>query len=390
VGASRTRFAVGVLTAGLLDPALAAAQAPAVRLSGRAQALYRFSWGDSSSQYSTAALSNGFEIRRLRIQTDVRLADNILLVIQPSFEMAALRVRDAYLRVELSPHVGVTVGQEKSPFQRYEVTSSNTLPSIERGVRIYGLSGREGLNDLLVNNGYAAQDIGAFVDVNLLERRLFLKAGVSNGSRESSLDVNNAKSFFARIAATPVFDGNDQPVLQLGASVAGRDRAIACIAGCIAAYYPDSSKMTTALNVDVEIGGFRPGFHLIADLAFGDNVPLPLRVNTGRFNSANLRNSADSNIVTFRGASVIAAYRFETRGPDTRLVRALEPALRVDYADPNANVASDQGILLTPVLNLYFSENTLMRAGVDFYRYRDALGASRSAREVKLMWQASF
>jgi hypothetical protein len=390
VGISRTRFAVAAITARLLDPALAAAQAPAVRLSGRAQAMYRFSWGDSSSHYGTAALNNGFEIRRLRIQADVQLADNILLVIQPSFEMAALRMRDAYVRVGLSPHVGVTVGQEKSPFQRYEFTSSNTLPSIERGVRIYGLSGKEGLNDILVNNGYAAQDIGAFVDVNLLERRLFLKAGVSNGSRESSLDVNNAKSFFARVAATPMLAGNDQPVLQLGASIAARDRAIACIAGCIAAYYPDSSKMTTALDVDLEIGGFRPGFHLIADLAVGDNVPLPLRVNTGRFNNANLRNSADSNVVTFRGASVIAGYRFETQGPEARLLRALEPALRVDYADPNTGAAGDHGILITPVLNVFFSATTVMRAGVDFYRYRDAPGSSRTAQEFKLMWQASF
>ena len=32
--------------------------------------------------------------------------------------------------------------------------------------------------------------------------------------------------------------------------------------------------MTTALGFDLEWGGFRPGLHVIADVAFGDNVPL--------------------------------------------------------------------------------------------------------------------
>ncbi|HWP38623.1 MAG TPA: porin [Gemmatimonadales bacterium] len=386
----RLRLAPFPAIAGLLLPALARAQTPTVRVGGRAQAMYRFSWGDSSNQYNTTALNNGFEIRRLRIQADVRLADNVLLVIQPSFEMAALRMRDAYVRLGLSPHVGVTIGQEKSPFQRYEFTSSNNLPSIERGVRIYGLTGKEGLNDILVNNGYAAQDLGAFVDGDFLDRRVFVKAGVSNGSRESSLDVNNAKSFFGRVALTPLVNAGNQPVLQIGAAIAARDRAVCAVCTGAVTYFADSSKMTTAFALDVEVGGFRPGFHLIADLATGDNVPLPLRVNTGRFNNGNLRNSADSNVVTFRGASVIGAYRVETRGSETRLVRAVEPALRVDYTDPNTNVAGDHGILLTPVLNLYFSATTLMRAGVDFYSYKDALGASRTAQEFKLMWQASF
>jgi hypothetical protein len=382
---------VAVTSAGLAAPGLALAQAPDIRVSGRAQAHYRMAWGDSSGSYDPTALQNGFEIRRLRIQTDVRFGDNMLLVIQPSFEMAALRVRDAYLRVGLTPQLGVTIGQEKSPFMRYEFTSSNTLPSIERGLRIFGLSGREALNDILVSNGYAAHDLGAFVDVDLLQHRLFAKAGVSNGSRESSTDVNNAKSFFGRVAVTPLVNAQDQPVLQIGASVAARDRAICSVCtGAAITYFPDSSRMTTAFNVELEVGGFRPGLHLIADLATGDNVPLANRVNTGRFNLANLRNSSDTNVVTFRGAHVVGAYRFDTRGSDARVVRSLEPALRLDYTDPNTNVANDHGVLVTPVLSVFFGATTIVRAGVDFYTYRDAIGTSRTAQEFKLSWQANF
>src|SRR6202165_2065653 len=202
----------------------AAAQAPTIQVQGRIQVQYRASSGDSSGNYNPTLMSNGFEVRRLRIQTNVRFGDNMNLVIQPRFEMGALRMRDAFLRVGLSPRFGVAVGQEKSPFQRYELTSSNTLPSIDRGVRILRLSGKEGLNDLLANNGYgshqltayASHDLGAFVDYVGPDNKVTVKVGVQNGSRESSPDVNNAKSFFGRATAIALTKAANTPRPQLG------------------------------------------------------------------------------------------------------------------------------------------------------------------------------
>ena len=376
----------------VLPSATALAQAPTVQVQGRIQVQYRASSGDSSGNYNTTLVSNGFEVRRLRIQTNVRFGDNMTLSIQPSFEMGALRMRDAFLRVGLAPRFGVTIGQEKSPFQRYELTTSNTLPSIERGVRILRLSGKEGLNDLLSNNGYASHDLGAFVDYATPANRITLKLGVSNGSRESLTDVNNAKSFFGRATAVVLSNTDDQPVLQIGGSFGARDRAI-CSApptgSACSAYFADSSKTTTAFGLDLEYGGFRPGLHVIADFATGDNVPAALRVATGR-NTANVRNSSDTNVVTFRGLSLIGAYRIMTAGADTRVVKMIEPALRVDANDPNTSVDGDGGLLITPVLNIYFGNTVVLRAGFDLYKYKDAAGASQSAREVKVSWQANF
>ena len=266
-------------------PGLAQAQVPNIRVSGRAQVQYRASSGDSAAQFPGTGVQNGLEVRRLRIQTDVRFGDNMLLVIQPSFEMASLRMRDAYLRVGLTPQIGLTLGQEKSPFQRYELNSSNNLLSIERGVRILGLSNREGLNDLLVNNGYGSHDLGAFLDYAAPGNKATVKLGVSNGSRESATDVNNAKSFFGRATATLVTNADDQPMLQAGVSFASRDRAVCSVAPatCLTTsagktYFADSSLTTTAFGVDFEWGGFRPGLHVFADFATGDNVPGALRV----------------------------------------------------------------------------------------------------------------
>ena len=378
---------------GVFSPALgrAAAQVPNIRVAGRIQSQYRLSSGDSTGNYNAGLVSNGFEIRRLRIQTDVRFGDNVNLVIQPSFEMGALRMRDAFLRVGLTPRLGVSVGQEKSPFQRYELNSSNNLLSVERGLRILRLSGREGLNDLLVNNGYASHDLGAFLDFETPDHRFQAKAGLQNGARESTADVNNAKSFFGRATYVALKNTDDQPVLQLGGSVAARDRAIQCVGpGCPATgYYADSSKQAMAFGLDLEWGGFRPGVHVIADFATGDNVPLTRRINSGR-NTGNLRNSSDTNLVTFRGVSLIGAYRIMTTGADTRVVKIVEPALRVDATDPDVDTNGDGGVLITPVLNIYFANSVILRAGVDYYRYKDATGTNRSARELKFSWQANF
>ena len=394
------RRALGVAVVTAAGAASLAAQTPTIQVQGRVQLQYRNSSGDSTLNggvgYNTNSVNNYFEIRRARFQTNVKFGDNIYLVIQPSFEMAALRMRDAYLRVGMTRNLSVVAGQEKSPFQRYELTSANNLPSIERGVRILRLSGKEGLNDLLLQNGYISQDLGAGIEVQSNDRRYFGKLVVQGGSRESSADVNNAKSFYGRVTGTVLMNKAKQPALQLGASFGSRDRAICNAAanagaGCTTniAYFVDSAKYTTAFGLDAEWGGFRPGLHLIADFATGNNVLFARRINSGR-NTANVRNSADSNVATFMGVSIIAAYRVLTKGPDTRVIKIIEPALRLDYADPNTNASNDQGILITPVLNLYFANSVQLRAGIDFYMYKDAAGVSSSAREIKFSWQADF
>jgi len=388
-----TRSTLALASLVVIAATAGVAQAPTVQVQGRIQVQYRLSSGDSSGNYNPTQVSNGFEVRRLRIQTNVRFGDNINLVIQPSFEMAALRMRDAFLRVGLTPRLGVTIGQEKSPFQRYELNSSNNLLSIERGVRILRLGGREGLNDLLSANGYASHDLGAFVDYAGPDNKITVKVGVQNGSRESSVDVNNAKSFFGRATAIAITNADNQPVLQFGASFASRDRAICQTLAAVGsatcnAYYADSSKSTTAFGVDAEWGGFRPGFHVFLDFATGDNVPIATRKATGR-NTGNL-DSASAPIAKFMGFSLIGAYRINTTGPDTRLIKFFEPALRVDYLDPDTDLPDNQGLLITPVLTIYFANTVVLRAGFDFYSYKDATGTSRSAKELKFSWQANF
>ena len=381
---SAAAFGVAAVSlAGVLN-----AQAPTIKLGGRVQAQYRASGGDSSASFTPGRVDNGFEVRRLRIQIDGTFGEHATFAIQPSLEMGQLRMRDAYARVRLVPRLFLSAGQEKSPFQRYELTSSNNLPSIERGLRNLQLAGREGLNDLLVLNGYAAHDIGAFAGVTAAGNRVHLKFGVQNGSRESSTDVNNAKSGFARITGVVLADSQARPRLQLGASFGSRDRAVCAVCTGTVTFYPDSALRTNAWGVDLEWGGFRPGLHVIADVAGGDNVPLANRVNVGR-NTGNVRTAADSTLRTFLGASMVASYRFIVGAREGNAGRMLEPALRIDWNDPDRALSGDDGLLITPVLAVFFASTEVLKIGVDFYGYRDG-GVRRTATEVKVAWEASF
>jgi hypothetical protein len=216
-----------------------------------------------------------------------------------------------------------------------------------------------------------------------------VKLGIQNGSRESVADVNNAKTFAGRATAVLLTNRDDLAMLQVGASFAARDRAVCAVCTGTPTWFADSSLRTTAFGLDAEWGGFRPGLHVIADFATGANVPAALRINAGR-NTGNVRNSADSNSVTFAAVHVVAAYRLTTTGDDARAVKFVEPALRLDVTDPNTAVDGDGGVLITPAVSLYFGATVVARAALDLYRYRDATGTIQSAHEFKISWQANF
>lgn len=402
------RTVVSVLVAALAVSGAhaAAAQTPNIRVAGRVQTQFSALSGDSSSNFNPHAQATSiFEVRRLRIQADVRIGENINMVLQPSFEMSALRMRDAYLRVVL-PHgiasgVGLTMGQEKKPFNRYELNSSNTLPSIERGLRLRGFTGVLAQNNLLEENNYLAHDLGASLDVYGVQNRAAFKIGMYQGSGESAVDVNNAKSFAARATGTILQDIEARPVLRVGAAFISRDRAITTTATSTA-FTPDSVKRTTAFAIDAEWGDFRPGLHVFLDFATGKAldtglhclngaVPISCRFDVGR-NTGNLRpGTPDSAFTTFQSLQVVAAWRWQPEDPTgNRLIKILEPALRIDYTDPNTAIGNNHGMLITPVLNIYWSQTTVMRAGIDLYSYHDAAGASQTLRAFRVSWQANF
>jgi phosphate-selective porin O/P len=403
--------AVRITTLLLVAASALAAQTPSVRIAGRVQAQFSTGSGDSTDRFRPDLVSSsGFEIRRLRLQADVRLGENVTMALAPSFEMSQLRLRDAWLRIRLwhdsTAQINLTMGQEKKPFNRYEWISSNTLPSIERSVRIRGLTATQlalgAQNNILEYNGYIAHDIGANVDGSFARGRLAAKVGVYNGTGESQQDVNDAKSYGARATATLLQDAERRPLLRVGAAFFSRDRAVFRDTTTVVtnsrffAFYPDSSHRSTAWEADLEWGDFRPGPHLIADFATGEHLdPAFSKANT--LPSANrnfgnvIANAPDSAYSTFASVQAVGAWRFMLADPGgTRLIKGVEPALRVDVTDPNVDRGSTTTTLVTPALSVYFNQTTILRLGLDLYRYRDAAGASQTATAFRAQWQANF
>src|SRR5918997_384101 len=342
---------------------------PNVKLSGRLQEqFYYFSNEDFAA--TVGPQSNVFT-RRARIEARGQITENVSLYIQPSFEggrnlsgvattctstpvgagggtpvltcrttgRSGLRLRDAYIDVRFSPEASrsalyLRAGQEKRPFSRYELTSSNNLPSIERGAG-QGLVARAS-NDLFGGAGFLSHDVGASVRLeHKLDdtRLLWLKVGAYNGQGESLNDVNGKKSFGARgsIGITPK--------LEIGGSWFAHD-GIVTVAGT-----PDSSFTNYAFDIDAQWG--KPGDEGLFVL--------------GEYLNGNDVTAAKNKIQGIQG---VAAYNIRMQSP-TSWLYAIEPAFRFDLADPNTDAEDDQVTTSTAVLGLYMSSRAQFRVAYE-------------------------
>jgi hypothetical protein len=333
---------------------------PNVRLSGRLQEQFYY-FGNEDYAATVGARSNIFT-RRARIEARGQISENVAVYIQPSFEggrnlssvvttctgtpltcrttgRSGLRLRDAWIDVRFSPEgskgaLYLRAGQEKRPYSRYELVSSTNLPSIERGAG-QGLIARAS-NDLFGSAGFLSHDVGASVryEYKLDELRLItIKVGAYNGQGESLNDVNDKKSFGARatVGVTPKLD--------VGGSWFAHD-AITTVGAVI-----DSSFTNYAFGVDAQWG--KPGDEGL--FVLGEYLD---------------GNDATANKNKMRGIQGVAAYNIRFQSP-TSWLYAVEPAFRVDLADPNTEADDDRVTTITAVLGIYMSSRAQLRVAYE-------------------------
>ncbi len=352
----------GMLLAGVISPVVAQTTYPNVKVQGRLQTQF-FYFGNEDYAPGVGTQSNFF-IRRARIEARGQINEYISLYIQPSFEggrstsgscspvviggplpdtasvscslTGGIRLRDAYIDVRLSrpeARTGFTLrmGQEKRPFSRYELTSSNNLPSIERGAG-RGLVAA-GSNDIFGAAGFLSHDVGASARIeHKLDgsgRMVSVVAGVYNGRGESVQDNNNAKSFGVRASA------DIYRKLSIGGSFFSRDQVVG----------GDSAFRTKAFGVDAQWS--KPGeegLFVLAEYLSGE-VP-----------------SGDKPKMT--GFQAVAAYHVRMKSPSSWLY-AIEPSLRFDRADPNTDLDDNGATLITATLGLYVSSRAQVRIGYE-------------------------
>ncbi len=365
------RFLRGTTLALVAGVGVAQAQTtyPNVKVTGRLQE--QFYYFDNADYAATTGPKTNFFTRRARIEARGNISENVVVYIQPSFEggrnlsgvattctstavpagggtpvitcrttgRSGLRLRDAWIDVRFAKEGGngtffLRAGQEKRPYSRYELTSSTNLPSIERGGG-QGILARAS-NDLFAGAGFISHDVGASLryEYKLNDLQLVtLKVGAYNGQGESINDVNNSKSFGARATAAVT------PKIDVGGSYFAHD-GIATVAGVI-----DSSFKNYAFGVDAQYG--KPGdegLFVLGEYLHG--------------------NDASPAKFTIQGIQGLAAYNYRLKSP-TSWLYAIEPAFRIDVADPNTDLDDDRSTLLTAVLGFYMSSKAQFRVAYE-------------------------
>lgn len=358
---------------------------PNVRLNGRLQ--QQFYYFGNEDYAATTGPKSGFYTRRARIEARGQINEYVTVYIQPSFEggrspasssctstldtltnavttrctngNGGIRLRDAWIDVRLNKPETKTAfivrfGQEKRPFSRYELTSSNNLASIERG-------GGRGLvasqsNDIFGSAGVLSHDVGASARIehriDATGRQASLVVGVYNGRGESLQDNNNAKSIGVRGVA------DLWSKLSIGGSFFSHDNIVGT----------DSAFRNSAYGVDVQwsrVG--EPGLYGLAEWLQGKDA------------------SAAKNKI--RGIQALAAYNIRLTNP-TSWLYAIEPAVRFDYADPNTEVSKNGSTLITGVIGFYMSSRAQFRAAVEHQSFQ-ASGA-KSITGVRTAMTVSF
>jgi phosphate-selective porin O/P len=378
----RTLSTTAMLTSIAVASASGQTTYPNVKLTGRLQE--QFYYFSNEDYAATVGPKDNIFTRRARIEARGQISENVTVYIQPSFEggrnlsgvattctstpvpagggtptltcrttgRSGLRLRDAWIDVRFSPEgrkgaLYLRAGQEKRPYSRYELTSSNNLPSIERGAG-QGLLARAS-NDLFTAAGFVSHDVGASVryEYKLDDTRLItVKVGAYNGQGESLSDVNNKKSFGARgtVGITPK--------LEVGGSWFAHD-GIVTVGGV-----PDSTFTNYAFDVDAQWG--KPGdegLFALAEYLHG--------------------NDATASKFTIRGMQGVAAYNIRMKSP-TSWLYAVEPAFRVDIADPNTNADNDRVTTISAVLGIYMSSKAQLRVAYERESFQGSVTPSIS------------
>lgn len=306
-------------------------------LTGRAQVqLNTTSIGEAELGPDAGIASVAFETRRIRLGTAFAFDEWITGVMEVDFGGPTASLTDAFIDVALSDAFAVSAGQLKKPFGLFELTSNTKILTVERTARLRGLEDYLGsipgdAHTLLAENGYLGRDIGVVLHGEL--GRVGYAGGVFNGSGPNAREALGSKAYAGRLAVVVT------EALVVGAAVSRQPMAFPG---------PDGDERSgTAWAVDAELGAFRaPGLHVMAEIMGGDDPLFAADVEGAML-----------------GAQAAAGWFVRRSGR----VEGFEPVLRVSWGDPDTDVEANEGLLVTPGVNLYFTGRNRLMLNGDVY-----------------------
>jgi hypothetical protein len=347
-----------------------------LRLIGRVQTQFSTTSVDEDALIAAgrplAVPASSFETRRIRFGAEIEYEQWLTGKLETELGLARLQIRDAFMNLGFDPRFQMRIGQFKKPFSLLQLTSSSIWPMIERGVRIRGLTESMLVQDSLAAGPRVLQIFRGGVvlgeEQDLLENFLYQNfelgaavhgrfggfgyaAGVFNGSGWDRTDDNAEKSYAGRLT----YKLPTELPITLGTAFSYREFRATVI--------PTTTEGGTAYEADVEVGAFRrAGLHLLAEVTTGENLRQP-----------------DDD---FLGAQGILTWFVPLSG--ARL-EGLEFGGRASFGDPRRDIDGDDGLLLTPGVNIYFFGRNRLMLNWDFYQTGD-----RFTDENALRAQAQF
>jgi hypothetical protein len=312
------------------------------------------------TQFNTSSVDSvpatDWFLRRARVELSTRYGPVVAGRLQVDFSGNRATLKDAYVRLNFHPALSVLAGNAHRPFGAIAQTNSGQMAPIERGVRIRGLRARDEYA-LVTDLGYAERDLGVQLTGRPdLPLGLFYAAAYTNGPVHTADGGERSYQLSARAGLRPLSG------VTLAGSWGRRDFVQSPTDST-----PSRSRGGHAWAIDAEVGGYRPGPHAIAEVAFGDGDPF-----TGR---------------RFRGAQGWISYRTE---PLSSRIFSIEPLLRISHGDPDTGRESPDeggGTLITPGFNVYLGG--LNRVMFNYDLWRGAHGAP-GGHSFKAQFQMGF
>lgn len=246
------------------------------------------------------------------------------------------QIVDAFVRLELGV-AALMAGRKKIPFDPFFLASSADLPVVERDGRIGGLDSCPGVGricsygQLTQGLGFAGRDQGVWVEGGT--GAVAWAASLTNGTGSGTRDDNDSKTLTARSTVEVT------PGLVVGGSLALRDAPGA----------DGDGERATGWEVDLEVGDWAAGPHLVVALAGGENWRAP---------------RDDGVVPDFLAAQgLLTLHRPVDLGP----VTGVEPLLRLSLADPRRGISEDVGVLVTPGITAYLSRRNMVGVNLDVH-----------------------
>lgn len=324
-----SKLVLAFATASMLPAGAAAQEYPRVDVGGRIQ----FQYAHSSVESAT----NDFLFRRVRLRADLAVNEWIVGRIQPEFAGGGASLQDAYMSFLFSDAFVVSAGQFKRTFDLFDLSSATRLSLIERDGRVEGAGDCPGVGGVCSHNRlteqleFSGRDLGVSVEGSV--GAIGYSAMIANGEGTNASDVNDAKSFFSRISLAATED------LVISGKVGVHDYLDP--AGDVA--------HAPAFGAELEYGTWQDSFHAQASFITGENWQL-------------LRPGGEP--ADFRAVEAWATYYQPVEGD--RVV-AVEPLLRIGFADADTDSADDAGTIVTPGLMFYFGGRNKLGANLDIY-----------------------